>query len=220
MLLVLSEMRWMRWQPLSSRRRRKKINLATLRRQLKLQRETHLNPRSINPHVFCVAQPFPTGPCPKRVRDYILQKISPLITKLGQLAIVWELLLRTMFAKLFGVKAPCLICTMYICLISVLSKLDYKSLNPSVVAQRCGPPLTRPRGNIGVWWAEATCDHVQCVICGLSLVSTGHVIWILASDWSLIESRGNVTCKAAPLIAATSKFINRETMPGQVKCSH
>ena len=46
----------------------KKENLATLRRQLKLQRETHLNPRSINPHVLCVAQPFPTGP--EKVRDY------------------------------------------------------------------------------------------------------------------------------------------------------
>ena len=71
------------------------------------------------------------------------------------------------------------------------------------------PPLHRrvmSRG--GVW----PCPMCHIIMGGLSLVNTGHLTWIMASDWSVRESRGNVTCKAAPLIAVTSKSINRETM--------
>ena len=67
----------MRGQHLSSRRSgrsQKEENLATLRQtQITAERETHLNPRSINSHVLYVAQPLPTGP--ERVRDYYRKDI-------------------------------------------------------------------------------------------------------------------------------------------------
>ena len=72
-IILTSELEWddNPWAPVGAK---KKENLATLRRQLKLQREADLNPRSINPHVLCVAQPSRQVP---KGWEIINEKISP-----------------------------------------------------------------------------------------------------------------------------------------------
>ena len=84
------------------------------------------------------------------------------------------------------------------------------------------PPLHRRVMSRGGVWPCPMCHNVTSswVASHWSIRVTwpgyrpliGHGPLTHASDWSVRESRGNVTCKAAPLIAVTSKSINRETM--------